>query len=60
MGVDYLEGFAVNIQANEDAYFVDGFEGVMKVIKTAGAEIANQDVEELYILEGLSETVEQG
>jgi hypothetical protein len=60
VGIYYRESFAVNVQADKDAYFVDGLARFVQIVKAAGAGIADQYIEKLNILEGFSEPVKKG
>jgi len=59
VGVDDLKGLTIDVQADEDTDLVDGGEGLVEPVETAGAEVAHQDIEKLHVPEGSLEPVKQ-
>jgi hypothetical protein len=58
-GVDDLEGFPIDVQADENADLADGGKGFMEFVKAAGAEVSHEDIEILHVPEGSLEPVNQ-
>jgi hypothetical protein len=59
-GIEDFIYFSVNIEADENANLFNGFEGFIKLVKAAAAEVAYQNVKVLNVLESLFETVKKG
>lgn len=59
VGIDDLKGLPVDVQAHEDADFLDSGKGFMQLVEAAGAEVTDQNIEEPHVPEGFPEPVKQ-
>jgi hypothetical protein len=57
LGVEFTARASLDFQ---HADLNEGLERLVNVVKTARAKVADQDIEELHVLESLSEAVEEG